>query len=95
MDAVQEMQTQAAQCFRFACESPSEQDQRLFLGMRNAWLALAEQSRQIHQTREQKGSARQRTVGAVGTKRAVYKCGAASQDRRKASKTNGKRKRAA
>jgi len=94
MNALQEMQTQAAQCFRFACESGSEQDQRLFLGMRNAWLALAEQSRQMREGREQE-TVRQKAAGAVTRKRAPAKRATPLRSRRKPVKAVGAKGRRA
>ena len=40
------MNTEAARCFRRACEADDPLDQTIFIGMRQAWLALALQVEQ-------------------------------------------------
>jgi hypothetical protein len=46
MVAVASMNAEAARCFRRACEANDPLDQTIFIGLRQAWLALALQIEQ-------------------------------------------------
>jgi hypothetical protein len=41
MDAIARLHTEAARCFRRACEAPAPGDRQLLMALRQAWLALA------------------------------------------------------
>jgi hypothetical protein len=43
MTAVADMNIEAARCFRHACESNDSLEHTIYIGLRQAWLALAQQ----------------------------------------------------